>query len=307
MSEMGRDDKIIKKREVFITRARAIIPKFRVGMLRGQRRLSIRVNTLKGQQTFERPIEWAPNCYWFDGEKSQLTHSKDFEEGRIYLQNAASFVPPLLLDLKSSHRVLDICAAPGGKASHIAALTNNKAELWVNDNSRARLNRMINNLQTLGVKPHNTTLYAVDSLRHQLPHDYYDRILLDAPCSGEGMITLDDPHALDQWSVAQIKRLQRIQKKAIATAWDLLRPGGVLVYSTCTMAPEENEAVVDYLLRKQETAQLLPIDLPLPNRIPTVKTWNNKTFANDLSSCLRLAPSEDIEAFFVAVIRKPKI
>lgn len=304
---MGRDDKIIKKREVFITRARAIIPKFRVGMLRGQRRLSIRVNTLKGQQTFERPIEWAPNCYWFDGEKSQLTHSKDFEEGRIYLQNAASFVPPLLLDLKSSHRILDICAAPGGKASHIAALTNNKAELWVNDNSRARLNRMINNLQTLGVKPHNTTLYAVDSLRHQLPHDYYDRILLDAPCSGEGMITLDDPHALDQWSVAQIKRLQRIQKKAIATAWDLLRPGGVLVYSTCTMAPEENEAVVDYLLRKQETAQLLPIDLPLPNRIPTVKTWNNKTFANDLSSCLRLAPSEDIEAFFVAVIRKPKI
>lgn len=307
MSEMSRDDKIIKKRETFVERARTIIPKFRVGMLRGPRRLSIRVNTLKSQQTFERPIEWAPNCYWFDGEKSELTHSKDFEEGRIYLQNAASFIPPLLLDLKASHRVLDICAAPGGKASHIAALTGNKAELWVNDNSRARLNRMINNLQTLGVKPHNTTLYAIDSLRHQLPHDYYDRILLDAPCSGEGMITLDDPHALDQWSVAQIKRLQRVQKKAITTAWDLLRPGGVLVYSTCTMAPEENEAVVDYLLRRQETAQLLPIELPLPNRIPTVKKWNNKSFTNDLSHCLRLGPSEDIEAFFVAVIRKPKI
>ncbi|HKX24018.1 MAG TPA: RsmB/NOP family class I SAM-dependent RNA methyltransferase [Candidatus Saccharimonadales bacterium] len=304
---MSRDDKIIKKREVFTERTRAIIPKFRVGMLRGQRRLSIRVNTLKSQQTFERPIEWAPNCYWFDGEKSELTHSKDFEEGRIYLQNAASFIPPILLDLKPSHRILDICAAPGGKASHIAALTNNKAELWVNDNSRTRLNRMITNLQRLGVKPHNTTLYAVDTLRHQLPHDYYDRILLDAPCSGEGMITLDDPHALDQWSVAQIKRLQRIQKKAISTAWDLLRPGGVLVYSTCTMAPEENEAVIDYLLRKQETAQLLPIELQLPNRIPTIKTWNNKSFANDLSHCLRLGPSEDIEAFFVAVIRKPKI
>lgn len=304
---MSRDDKIIKKREVFTERTRAIIPKFRVGMLRGQRRLSIRVNTLKSQQTFERPIEWAPNCYWFDGEKSELTHSKDFEEGRIYLQNAASFIPPILLDLKPSHRILDICAAPGGKASHVAALTNNKAELWVNDNSRARLNRMITNLQRLGVKPHNTTLYAVDTLRHQLPHDYYDRILLDAPCSGEGMITLDDPHALDQWSVAQIKRLQRIQKKAISTAWDLLRPGGVLVYSTCTMAPEENEAVIDYLLRKQETAQLLPIELQLPNRIPTIKTWNNKSFANDLSHCLRLGPSEDIEAFFVAVIRKPKI
>lgn len=304
---MSRDDKIIKKRDVFIERARTIIPKFRVGMLRGPRRLSIRVNTLKSQQKFEQPIEWAPNCYWFDGDRSELTHSKDFEEGRIYLQNAASFIPPTLLDLKPSHRILDMCAAPGGKASHIAALTGNKAELWVNDNSRARLNRMVSNLQNLGVKPHNTTLYAVDTLRHQLPHEYFDRILLDAPCSGEGMITLDDPHALDHWSVAQIKRLQRIQKKAIATAWELLRPGGVLVYSTCTMAPEENEAVVDYLLRKQENAQLLPIELDLPNRIPTVKTWNNKTFSNDLSNCLRLGPSEDIEAFFVAVFRKPKI
>jgi NOL1/NOP2/sun family putative RNA methylase len=307
MSEMSRDDKIIKKRDTFIERSRSIIPKFRVGMLRGPRRLSIRTNTLKSQQTFERPIEWAPNCYWFDGERSELTHSKDFEEGRIYLQNAASFIPPLLLDPKPTNRILDMCAAPGGKASHIAALTGNKAELWVNDNSRTRLNRMVNNLQNLGVKPHNTTLYAVDTLRHQLPHEYFDRILLDAPCSGEGMITLDDPHGLDHWSVAQIKRLQRIQKKAITTAWELLRPGGILVYSTCTMAPEENEAVIDYLMRKQETAQLLPIDLKLPNRIPTIKTWNNKTFTNDLSDCLRLGPSEDIEAFFVALIRKPKI
>lgn len=307
MGEMSKDDKIIRKREVFTERSRAVIPKFRVGILRGPRRLSIRVNTLKNDQTFPNAIDWAPNCYWYSGDKHELTHSKDFEEGRIYLQNAASFIPPILLDPKPTHRILDMCAAPGGKASHIAALTNNKAELWVNDNSRTRLNRMVSNFHNLGVKPHNTTLYAVDSLRHQLPHEHFDRILLDAPCSGEGMITLDDPRALDQWSVAQIKRLQRIQKKAIATAWDLLRPGGILVYSTCTMAPEENEAVVDYLLRKQETAQLLPIQLSLPNSIPTIKSWNNKSFTQDLSNCLRLAPSEDIEAFFVALIRKPKI
>jgi tRNA (cytosine49-C5)-methyltransferase len=305
MIGMSREDKSLHKRQTFIDRTRLIIPKFRLSMMRCPRQLSIRVNTLKSDAVLPNPIEWAPNCYWFEGDKRELTHSKDFEEGRIYLQNAASFIPPLLLDPQPTQRILDMCAAPGGKASHIAALTGNKAELWVNDNSRPRLNRMVSNLHTLGVKPHNTTLFAVDTLRHELPSEYFDRILLDAPCSGEGMIDLDDPKALDHWSVAQVKRLQRIQKKALATAWDLLKPGGVLVYSTCTMAPEENEAVVDYLLRKQETAQLLPISLELPTRIPTIKTWNNKTFTHDLSGCLRLAPSHEVEAFFVALIRKP--
>lgn len=303
---MSRDDKILHKRQAFTERARKIVPKFRIDMMRG-RRQSIRVNPLKSELTFPNPIEWAENCYWFDGDKSGLTRGEDFEKGNIYVQNAASFVPPIVLDVRPKQHILDMCAAPGGKASHIAAITGNKAELWVNDNSRARLNRMIDNLHRLGVKPHNTTLYAIDSLPHQLPNEYFDRILLDAPCSGEGMIDLDDPKALDHWSVAQIKRLQRIQKKAIVTAWNLLKPGGTMVYSTCTMAPEENEAVVDYLLRKQETAQLMPIDLDLPNRIPTVKSWNNKSYSNDLSSCLRLAPSQTIEAFFVAHIRKPKI
>jgi 16S rRNA (cytosine1407-C5)-methyltransferase len=305
MSVMVRkDDKILHKRKAFTDRARLIIPKFRVDMLKG-RRQSIRVNTLKSDQTLANAIDWAPNCYWYLGDKSEITHSEDFTTGNIYVQNAASFIPPLVLNPKASDRILDICAAPGGKASHIAAITGNKAELWVNDNSRTRLSRMMQNFSTLGVKPHNTTLFAIDSLRHQLPHEYFDKILLDAPCSGEGMIDLDDPKALDHWSVAQIRRLQRIQKKAISTAWDLLRPGGVLVYSTCTMAPEENESVVDYLLRKREAAQLLPIELDLPNRIPALKSWNNKNYTHDLQACLRLAPSQEIEAFFVALIRKP--
>ncbi len=307
MIGMAKDDKILHKRKTFIDRARMIVPKFRVDMLRG-RRQSIRVNTLKStdDRGLKNPIEWAPHCYYFEGDKSVLTHGENFEKGYIYVQNAASFIPPIVMAPKASDRILDICAAPGGKASHIAAMTNNKAELWVNDNSRTRLNKMLSIFTTLGVKPHNTTLFAIDSLRHQFPQEYFDKILLDAPCSGEGMIDLDNPKALDHWSVAQIKRLQRIQKKAIVTAWDLLKPGGILVYSTCTMAPEENEAVVDYLLRKRETSQLLPIEINVPNRIPAIKAWNNKTYHTDLDNCLRLAPSPEIEAFFVTLIRKPK-
>jgi 16S rRNA (cytosine1407-C5)-methyltransferase len=303
---MVTDDKKQHKRQIFTDRARKIVPKFRVDMLRG-RRQSIRVNTLKSELSYPNPIPWAPNCYWLEGDKAELSHSEEFGKGLIYLQNAASFIPPIVLDPKPEDRILDICAAPGGKASHIAALAKNHTELWVNDNSRPRLNRMVSNLQNLGVMPHNITLFAINGLKRQLPHEYFDKIILDAPCSGEGMVNLDDPHALDHWSVAQIKRLQRIQKKAIVTAWELLKPGGILVYSTCTMAPEENEAVVDYLLRRQETAQLLPIQLDLPNRIPTLREWNDKSYTNELNNCLRLAPSYDIEAFFVALIRKPKI
>jgi 16S rRNA (cytosine1407-C5)-methyltransferase len=118
------------------------------------------------------------------------------------------------------------------------------------------------------------------------------------------MLDFDQKDPLAHWSVAQIRRLQRVQKKAVTTAWDLLKPGGILVYSTCTMAPEENESVIDYLLRKREPAQLLPIALDVPNRITPLKAWNNKTYQNDLSNCLRLAPRPDIEAFFVALIRK---
>ena len=304
---MSKDDKFQKKQDLFVSRARQIVPKFRLAMLKGERKLSIRVNKLKINQTFSNPIEWAVGCYWFDGDKSELTHSPDSEAGHIYLQNAASFIPPIVLNPKPNERILDMCAAPGGKASHIAALSKNRAELWVNDNSRPRLNRMLANLHRLGVKPHNTTLFAIDTLKHELPHEYFDKVLLDAPCSGEGMIDLDRPKSLEHWSVAQIKRLQRIQKKAITTAWELLKPGGVLVYSTCTMAPEENELVVDYLLRRQESAQLLPIQLDLPQRIPVIKAWNNKSLTHDLSACLRLGPSQEIEAFFVALIRKSKI
>jgi len=302
---MPKNDKSHSKRQLFLERIRAIVPRFRIEQLRG-RQQSIRVNTLKASKlTFARPIAWAPQCYWLDGDKTALSHSEDATEGKIYLQNAASFIPPIVLNPKAGERILDMCAAPGGKASHIAALSGNKAELWVNDNSRPRLNRMLANFDRLDVKAHNTTLFAIDSLRHQLPHDYFDKILLDAPCSGEGMVDLDNPEALSHWSLAQIKRLQGIQKKAVSVAWDLLRPGGLLVYSTCTMAPEENESVIDYLLRKQETAQLLPIELELPNRIPALKSWHTKTYAHDLSRCLRLAPTPEVEAFFIALIRKP--
>lgn len=293
-----------QKRTLFLERVQHIIPSVTEETFHGMPRLSIRVNTLKNARAYSTPIPWAPHCYWFDGEKKELTHSDAFVNGEIYLQNAASFIPPLVLDPQPGEAILDMCAAPGGKSSHIAALTHNQAELWVNDNSRPRQAKMHANFARLGVTPHQSTLYHISRLTKELPGEHFDKIMLDAPCSGEGMLDINSRKDFTYWSVAQIKRLASLQKQAVSAAWELLKPGGRLVYSTCTMAPEENEAVIDYLLRRHEDASLEPIQLSPANAVPALAAWNGRDFTHDLSRCLRLAPSEKIEAFFVASVRK---
>ena len=237
--------------------------------------------------------------------RSAVVNSEAAKDGRIFIQNQASWLPVLALDPLPGEKILDICAAPGGKASHIAELTENQAELWVNDNSRVRLFKLRSNFSRLGVRYNEQTMYGIDRLPHVLPLASFDKILLDAPCSGEGLLNITRDKDFEYWSLAQIKRLQQLQKKGITAAWKLLKPGGTLVYSTCTMAPEENEAVVDYLLSRNDDAQLRALNLQqLPNQYPAVQSWNKKPYKSDLSNCLRLAPSASVEAFFVAKITK---
>ena len=232
--------------------------------------------------------------------------------GAYYIQEASAMAAAELLLgdwggewLGENPQVLDLCAAPGGKASHIAELTENQAELWVNDNSRVRLFKLRSNFSRLGVRYNEQTMYGIDRLPHVLPLASFDKILLDAPCSGEGLLNITRDKDSEYWSLAQIKRLQQLQKKGITAAWKLLKPGGTLVYSTCTMAPEENEAVVDYLLSRNDDAQLRALNLQQPpNQYPAVQSWNGKPYKSDLSNCLRLAPSALVEAFFVAKITK---
>ena len=237
--------------------------------------------------------------------RSAVVNSEAAKDGRIFIQNQASWLPVLALDPQPSEKILDICAAPGGKASHIAELTENQAELWVNDNSRVRLFKLRSNFSRLGVRYNEQTMYGIDRLPHVLPLASFDKILLDAPCSGEGLLNITRDKDFEYWSLAQIKRLQQLQKKGITAAWKLLKPGGTLVYSTCTMAPEENEAVVDYLLFRNDDAQLRALNLQQPpNQYPAVQSWNGRPYKSDLSNCLRLAPSAYVEAFFVAKITK---
>lgn len=249
-------------------------------------------------------VAWCP-----DGYEIVPEHIAEYQQladsGRGYIQNAASWLPVLALQPAAGERVLDLCAAPGGKCSHIQAIAGGQADLICNDNSKPRLMKLQVNLKRLNAPAEFMLADARHISRRQL--EAFDKILLDAPCSGEGLMSLNarDASLFDSWSVAHIRRLSDLQKRLILEAWRLLKPGGTLVYSTCTMAPEENESVVDWLLRRQPDARLVPIDITLlPHRVPVVQSWNDRRLTHDLSGCLRLMPGVLTEAFFVAAFRK---
>lgn len=312
-----KQDKLVKKRHDLVIRTSAAIgtdAETVTELLSLERKQSLRVNTLKvADDAIERLRElgwhgsrydWTDAGYTIDQGLKPVRDSELVADGLVYIQNAASWLPVLALDPQPSESVLDVCAAPGGKTSHIAAITKNKALITANDNSRPRLAKLRANLDRLGVGNVELTLYDATQIARKLHGRQFDKILLDAPCSGEGMMRYDNDKDFESWSVAHIKRLQQLQKRLILQAWQLLRPGGTLVYSTCTMAPEENEAVIDYLLRKAPEAIIEPISLDLPNRSDSVTAWNGKEYSSALVSCLRLRPSEHIEAFFVCKISK---
>jgi 16S rRNA (cytosine1407-C5)-methyltransferase len=318
VKQLVHEQKLAAKRESLVERtveALQVSADEAADLLTLERRQSIRINTLKTDiepaLVALQGLGWNGEHYDFidEGytadEGLQAVRDSDLvANGHVMIQNAASWLPVLALNPQPGDSVLDMCAAPGGKTSHIAALTHNQANITANDNSKTRLAKLQGMTGRLGALVGRYTLYDARFLARKLEGQQFDKILLDAPCSGEGLMNLDRAKDFDTWSVAQVKRLQQLQKKLISQAWQLLKPGGTLVYSTCTIAPEENEAVVDYLLRRHTDANLQSLDFALPNRVTTVESWNGKQFNPDIQKCLRLKPSENIEAFFVARLEK---
>ncbi len=314
-------DKYESKKQLLIERtalALAVSEEEAVTLLSIPRKQSVRVNTLKystdefdkltkGTSAVTEHISWIDDGYYIEEGLSTIRDTEAASSGQLYIQNAASWLPVIALSPKPGETILDMCAAPGGKTSHIAQITGNAAMITANDNSRPRLHRLQGNLSRLGVENVEFLLHDATRLAHKLGAEQFDKILLDAPCSGEGMMTLDSRKDFESWSVAHVKRLQQLQKRLIVQAWQLLKPGGTLVYSTCTMAPEENEAVLDYLLRHNDDIKVQSLDMyknELSNAVAPVAAWNDKTYDSRIKDALRLKPSPNVEAFFVAKLTK---
>jgi len=204
--------------------------------------------------------------------------------GLYYAQEAVQTLPVLALDPQPGETVLDLCAAPGGKATFIAARMQNRGTLVANEPSGRRQMSLLANINRLGVLNTMVTAYQGENFPMGTK---FDRVLVDAPCSAEGTLR-KEPSLQNGASMGTIARLARLQKRLIVRAFDLLSPGGVLVYSTCTFAPEENEAVVAHLLRER-AANILPVELPIESSMG-LTGWADEPFPEEIQHCVRVYP-----------------
>jgi len=256
----------------------------------------------KGKQ-FLTAVSWYKNAYWIRENKDFFTHSKEAEQGQIVFQNPSSFLPVLALDPQEKEIILDMCAAPGAKTSHIAALSKNKAIIYANDAHRGRAFQMKKFLASVAASIEEITTLPAQSLV-KLYTQKFDKILLDAPCSGEGMMDIYSQEDIKNWSLKRINRLSKLQKKMILSAFDLLKKGGTLVYSTCTFAPEENEEVISYLLKKRPDAGIITLSFDDLVVADGLTEWQGNALDPRLSGTKRVIPDGMLEGFYLAKITK---
>lgn len=249
------------------------------------------------------PIPWCPGAYHLRSDKRTLAEDELFQQGHIYIQNASSLIPALAMNPQAGERILDVCAAPGGKTSHIQALAGGGADIVANDAMKPRLKKLEEVLTTFHVGHAQITNFEGQFIDRHV-EGQFDRILLDAQCSGEGMLDLSRSDALRYWSVERVIKMSYLQQKMLTAAWKVLKPGGVLIYSTCTFGPEENEGPVSRHLKHNSDASVEAIDLDIPNRAPGLKSWDGQPFDSQLSHAVRVLPSKYLEGFFVCRLRK---
>lgn len=309
---MGKNIESIKFKPEFIKRYSELTDfnDFKEYSLRFLRR-SIRANTLKLEtEKIKKRMEkdwiltsvpWCKEGFWIEHKQGRRDIGNAIEHflGYIYVQEAASMIPPIVLDPKPGEIVLDMCASPGSKTTQIAQYMDNKGILVANDYKGERMVPLEINMQRCGAANCIITMMNGEWLKEMK----FDRILVDAPCSGTGTIRKSFKTLL-MWNPNMVKRLSMTQKNLIETAFSNLKDNGTLVYSTCSLEPEEDEEVVDYLLNKYDNARLEEIGLNIKRSEPILK-FENKTYSEEIKKCLRIWPQDnDTEGFFVAKIKK---
>lgn len=251
------------------------------------------------------PLPWCEDGFVVSssGEMKPSQHPY-YAAGLYYLQDPSAMAAAVLLDPQPGERVLDVCAAPGGKATHLAALMRGQGVLVANELIRDRAGVLVDALERWGAT-HGVVLSEPAHRLADLWPSAFDRVLVDAPCSGEGLFR-KNRDARREWTPAAVEGCAARQDRILAAAADLVRPGGRLVYSTCTFSPEENEAVVARLLRRHEEFHLVAPP-QLPGFSPGQPDWIASDLARGLAleRCVRIWPHRAPgEGHFIAVLER---
>ena len=265
---------------------------------------TLRVNTLKSKVSYicsalsENNIEYE-KVSWNNealiiknANEIDIKELEIYKNGEIYLQSLSSMMPAIILEPKENEDILDMTAAPGGKTTQIAALTNNKANITACEMNTVRADRLKYNVEKQGAT--SVTVLKEDSRRL---NDYFsfDKILLDAPCSGSGTILLNNERTYKNFSENLVKKTIKSQKDLLKKAIRILKPGHELVYSTCSILKQENENIIKEIIEKGQ-AEVMAINEEKLKDIPKLKS--------NIDGVLTVCPNEYYEGFFVVKLRK---
>ena len=248
-------------------------------------------------------LPWCPYAAKVvDGPLANLGNTLAHFAGLIYLQEAVSLLPVLVLDPQPSELLLDIAAAPGSKTTQAAQHMGDRGAIVANDVSGGRLKALAYHVERLGLT--SITVTQMDGRRFgRLTPNAFHRVIADCPCSGEGTVRKDS-RAVQEPSPRARKRLTETQKALLVSAYKAVVPGGLILYSTCTLAPEENEGVVSYLLENYQ-CHTETIQLPGLKVSPGILEWEEERFHPGVERSLRVYPHQnDTGGFFLSLIRK---
>lgn len=278
----------------------------------------LRVNTLKiTPEEFEKicpyeikRIPWIQNGYYYNGNEDQPARHPFYYAGLYYIQEPSAMTPANFLPVTPGDKVLDLCAAPGGKSTELAAKLQGEGVLVANDISNSRAKALLKNIELFGVKNSIVISESPAKLVNYF-EGYFDKILVDAPCSGEGMFR-KSPSLMKNWEEYGVDYYNELQKEILLSAAKMLKPGGYLLYSTCTFSPEENEGSMEFLLNQCPEFEIID-PLQLHDIEKEGISYEGFSFGKpewvggreELNKCIRIWPHKlQGEGHFITLLRK---
>lgn len=287
------------------------VDKILSGML-GERNTTLRANNIKttiqelmrnlkeNNIKFER-VEWYKDALVIKNAKEKQIESLEaYQKGLLYLQSLSSMIPPIILNPKPGEKVLDLTSAPGSKTTQMASMMENKGYILANELDKLRCERLRYNIEKQGAK----IVEVINQRGEKVGENHreeFDKVLLDAPCSGEGRFLGNNVSTYRNWSVRNVMQSAKLQKKLLKSAYEALKVNGIMVYSTCTLNKEENEKVLDWAINNLNL-KLIDINIDIKGKMQGF----NENLDESIKKAIRILPTKKEEGFFIAKLRKEK-